>query len=90
MFRSNSQSLFELVQVARTLLCASRRARIVSINSITAHVFQTDMLQFPASTASKRAVETAVRSLSLGLARDGITMNCVVPGYIKKDQGTGY
>ncbi|WP_420583668.1 SDR family NAD(P)-dependent oxidoreductase [Ruegeria sp.] len=88
-FRGNTQSLFELVQASHSLLRASSNARIVAVSSFTAHVFRTDMPQFPASAASKGAVETAVRSLSLALAKDGITVNSVVPGYIQKDEGTG-
>lgn len=88
-FRGNTQSLFELVQASHPLLRASACPRVVAVSSFTAHVFRTDMPQFPASAASKGAVETAVRSLSLGLAADGITVNCVVPGYIRKDAGTG-
>ncbi|MCL6284210.1 SDR family oxidoreductase [Ruegeria sp. 2012CJ41-6] len=87
-FRGNTQSLFELVQACHPLLQSSSCPRVVALSSFTAHVFRTDMPQFPASAASKGAVETAVRSLSLGLAKDGITVNCVVPGYIRKDAGT--
>jgi len=87
-FRGNTQSLFELVQASRDLLRHSACPRIVGVSSFTAHVFRTDLPQFPASAASKGAVETAIRSLALGLAKDNITVNCVVPGYIQKDKGT--
>lgn len=87
-FQGNSQSFFELAQAGQPLLSESGQGRIVGVSSFTAHVFRTDMPQFPASAASKGAVETAVRSLSLALAKDGITVNCVVPGYIRKDAGT--
>ncbi|WP_421702982.1 SDR family NAD(P)-dependent oxidoreductase [Aliiroseovarius sp.] len=87
-FRGNSQSLFALAQACLPLLRGSERGRIVTLGSFTAHVFRTDMPQFPASAASKGAVEVATRSLSLALAKDGITVNCVVPGYIRKDAGT--
>lgn len=88
-FRGNSQSLFGLAQACLPMLRNSSRGRIVAVSSFTAHVFRTDMPQFPASAASKGAVEVAVRSLSLALAGQGITVNCVVPGYIRKDAGTG-
>ena len=87
-FQGNSQSFFELAQAAQPMLAVSGRGRIVGVSSFTAHVFRTDMPQFPASASSKGAVETAVRSLSLALAKDGITVNCVVPGYIRKEAGT--
>lgn len=87
-FAGNSESFFALAQAALPMLRQSKSARIVALGSFTAHVFRTDMPQFPASAASKGAVETAVKSLALALARDGITVNCVVPGYIEKDAGT--
>lgn len=87
-FQGNSQSFFELAQASQPLLRQSAQGRIVGVSSFTAHVFRTDMPQFPASAASKGAVEVAVRSLSLALAKDGITVICVVPGYIRKDAGT--
>ncbi|WP_406651369.1 SDR family oxidoreductase (plasmid) [Aliisedimentitalea scapharcae] len=87
-FRGNSQSLFELAQTGLPLLRKSQHARIVAVSSFTAHVFRTDMPQFPASAASKGAVEVAARSLALALAKDGVTVNCVVPGYIRKDSET--
>lgn len=87
-FQGNSLSFFELVQSCVSLLRSSSNARIVAVGSFTAHVFRTDMPQFPASAASKGALETAVRSLALALASDGITVNAVVPGYIQKDPGT--
>ncbi len=70
------------------MLRNSTSGRIVALGSFTSHVFRTDMPQFPASAASKGAIEVAVKSLSLALGADRITVNCVVPGYIEKDAGT--
>lgn len=89
-FRANLFSLFELARAAQPALAASGAGRIVAVGSFTAHVFRPDMPQFPMSAASKGAVETAVRSLAVALAPDRITVNCVVPGYIAKDAGTGH
>ncbi|MCK5749158.1 SDR family NAD(P)-dependent oxidoreductase [Oricola sp.] len=84
-FQGNSQSFFELTQAAYPMLKNSQRGRIVAVGSFTAHVFRTDLPQFPASAASKGAVEVAVRTLALGMASHGITVNCVVPGFIERD-----
>lgn len=70
------------------MLAASSRGRIVGGSSFTVQAFRTGMPQFPASAASKGAVEVAVRSLSLALVKDGFTVNCVVPGCLLKDAGT--
>lgn len=87
-FRGNSQIFIALAQASLPLLRQSAQPRIVAVSSFTAHVFRTDLPQFPASAASKGAIEVLVRSLALALAKDGITVNCVVPGYIRKDEGT--
>jgi len=88
-FRGNLFSFFAMARAARPHLKRSEAARIVAVGSFTAHVFRTDMLQFPLSAASKGALEIAVRSLAVEFAADGGTVNCVVPGYIAKDKGTG-
>ena len=88
-FRGNLFSFFELTQAARPYLKASPNARVVATGSFTAHVFRTDMRSFPMSSAAKGGLETMVRSLAAELASDNITVNCVVPGFIEKDPGTG-
>ncbi len=87
-FQGNAQSFLALSQAAVPMLRQSDSGRIIGLGSFTSHVFRTDMPQFPASAASKGAIEVAVHSLALALARDTITVNCVVPGYIEKDAGT--
>lgn len=87
-FRGNVFSFFSLVQAAAPMLSASSAGRVVSVGSFTSHVFRTDMRSFPMSSASKAALETAVRSLALDLGSTGVTVNCVVPGWINKDRGT--
>ena len=87
-FRGNLFSFFDLVQAARPHLLDSDQPRIIALGSFTAHSFRTDMRSFPISSASKGGLETMVKALALELGSDGITVNCVVPGYIKKDQGT--
>ncbi|MGH6862590.1 MAG: SDR family NAD(P)-dependent oxidoreductase, partial [Phyllobacterium sp.] len=87
-FRVNLFSFFELARASLPMLKHSSAARIVATGSFTAHVFRTDLRQFPISASSKGALETAVRSLAATLSADGITVNCVVPGFIEKDSNT--
>lgn len=87
-FQGNLFSFFDLVQAARPHLLDSDQPRIIALGSFTAHLFRTDMRSFPISSASKGGLETMVKALALELGSDGITVNCVVPGYIEKDQGT--
>jgi 3-oxoacyl-[acyl-carrier protein] reductase len=88
-FRGNALSFAAMARAARPLLAKSGAGRIVAIGSFTAHVFRTDLPQFPASVAAKGALETMVRALALTLAAEGTTVNCVVPGFIAKDRGVG-
>ena len=41
---------------------------------------------FPASAAAKAGLEALARSMAAELALGGITVNCVVPGLIRKDE----
>jgi NAD(P)-dependent dehydrogenase (short-subunit alcohol dehydrogenase family) len=84
----NLMSFFMLAKAAKPHLRAAKGGRIVAVGSYTASVFRTDLPQFPASAASKGGLETAVRSLALDFAPLGVTVNCVVPGFIEKDGGT--
>lgn len=87
-FAANLFSFYELARAARDALMQAPVGRLVAVGSFTAHVFRTDMPDFPLSAASKGGLETMVRSLALTFAREQVTVNCVVPGYIRKDAGT--
>ena len=81
-------SFLSLARAAHPLLAKSNCARIVAVGSFTAHVFRTGLPQFPASAAAKGAIVTAIKSLALAFAKDGITVNSVIPGFIAKDPET--
>ena len=87
-FRGNVFSFFAIARAAAPQLARSACGRIVAIGSFTSHMFRTDIRQFPMSASSKGALETAVRSLAIHLAGQGVTVNCVVPGFIEKERGT--
>jgi NAD(P)-dependent dehydrogenase (short-subunit alcohol dehydrogenase family) len=78
---------FRLARAAIPHLRAGREPRIVSVSSFVAHVFRADVAAFPASAAAKAATEALVRVLALELAAAGVTVNAVVPGFIRKDAG---
>jgi 3-oxoacyl-[acyl-carrier protein] reductase len=87
-FRGNVFSFFAIARAAAPHLARSACGRLVAIGSFTSHTFRTDIRQFPMSASSKGALETAVRSLAIHLAGQGVTVNCVVPGFIEKERGT--
>jgi 3-oxoacyl-[acyl-carrier protein] reductase len=83
-----TKSFFGLVSAALPLLEASPSGRVVAVSSFLAHVFRLGGDAFPASAAAKAGLEGLVRSLASQLAPKGVTVNCVVPGYIQKEAGT--
>ena len=87
-FRGNVYSLYTMAREARSMLAQSRRGRLVAVGSFTAHLFRPDLPTFSLSAGAKGAVATACRALAIEFAADNITVNCVVPGLIKKDEGT--
>jgi 3-oxoacyl-[acyl-carrier protein] reductase len=80
-------TFFEIATAAQGLLKASHRGRVVAISSFVAHHYTSDTL-FPVTAAAKAAVEALAKSLAVQLGPDGVTVNCVAPGYTQKDEGT--
>ena len=80
-------AFLRLARAAVPHLKERRNARIVAVSSFVAHAFRPDVTLFPASAAAKAALEALVKALALELAPDAITVNAVVPGFIRKDAG---
>ena len=80
-------AFFRLARAAIPHLRRGRDARVVAVSSFVAHTFRPDVTAFPASAAAKAGLEALVRSLAIELAPSGVTVNAVVPGFIRKDSG---
>jgi 3-oxoacyl-[acyl-carrier protein] reductase len=80
-------AFFRVARAAIPHLKAGRDARVVAVSSFVAHSFRTDVPLFAASAAAKAALEALVRALAVELAPSGVTVNAVVPGFIRKDPG---
>jgi 3-oxoacyl-[acyl-carrier protein] reductase len=78
---------FRLATAALPWLTKAPHGRIVAVSSFVAHVFRLGGVVFPASAAAKAGVEGLAKSLAAQIAATGITVNCIVPGYIRKDPG---
>jgi 3-oxoacyl-[acyl-carrier protein] reductase len=85
---TNLRSFFDLATAALPWLVMSTAARVVAVSSFLAHEFKLGDDAFPASAASKRGLEGLAKSFAAQLASSSVTVNVVVPGYIKKDAGT--
>lgn len=81
-------AFFRLARAAMPHLAASRAGRVIAISSFVAHVFRTATAIFPASAAAKAGLEALVKALAIDLAPAGVTVNAVVPGFIRKDPGS--
>jgi NAD(P)-dependent dehydrogenase (short-subunit alcohol dehydrogenase family) len=85
---ANARSLFHMINTALPHLKQAKCGRVIAAGSFVAHVFRMDDdFRFPATAASKAVVVSLVKSLAAQLAKDGVTVNAVVPGFIKKAAG---
>ncbi len=80
-------AFFRLGRAAAPHLKAGRDPRVIAVSSFVAHAFRTDTTVFAASAAAKAGLEALVRALAMELAPFGVTVNAVVPGFIRKDPG---
>ncbi len=78
-------AFFRLASAALPLLPPG--GRIVAVSSFVAHAFRTDVPVFAASAAAKAGLEALVRALAVEIGPRGVTVNAVVPGFIRKDEG---
>jgi NAD(P)-dependent dehydrogenase (short-subunit alcohol dehydrogenase family) len=80
-------AFFRLAQTAIPHLRGGTDPRVVAVSSFVAHAFRTNVATFPASAAAKAGLEALVRALAVELGPDGVTVNAVAPGFIRKDEG---
>jgi NAD(P)-dependent dehydrogenase (short-subunit alcohol dehydrogenase family) len=86
-FGAITLSFFDMVTAALPHLMKSKAGRIVAVSTHNAHVFRSDYPIYPISGAVKAALEVFSRSLAAQVAPNGITVNVVVPGLIRKEHG---
>jgi 3-oxoacyl-[acyl-carrier protein] reductase len=75
-----------LVKRSTAALETSQRGRVVAVSSFVAHRYHADA-PFAATAAVKAAVESLAKTAAAELAPHGVTVNCVAPGYTRKDRG---
>lgn len=75
-----------LVKRAMPALETSKRGRVIALSSFVAHRYRADA-PFAATAAAKAALESLAKTAAAELAPYGVTVNCVAPGYTRKDRG---
>lgn len=83
-------AFYRLVTGAMGSLKSARNGRVVAVGTHNTHVFRNDYPIYPISGAAKAALEVMVRTLAVELAPMGTTVNCVVPGLIRKEHGNPF
>lgn len=77
-------AFFELMTAAMPHLIGSGRGRVVAVSSFVVDQVPGGRM-FPATAAAKGALEALARTFAAQVAADGVTVNCVVPGFTEKD-----
>lgn len=77
-------AFFDLVTAALPHLKRSDCGRVIAVSSFVVHHAPGGRL-FPATAAAKGALEALARSLARQLAPESVTVNCVSPGFTRKE-----
>jgi NAD(P)-dependent dehydrogenase (short-subunit alcohol dehydrogenase family) len=83
-------AFYRLVTGAMGSLMNAKDGRVVAVGTHNTHVFRNDYPIYPISGAAKGALEVMVRTLAVELGPTGTTVNCVVPGLIRKEHGNPF
>lgn len=91
-FTASSEAIqgafLRLTRAALPYLRVANNGRVIAVSSFVAHAYRTDLATFPASAAAKAGLEALVRAFAVDLGASNVTVNAVVPGFIRKDEGT--
>ena len=83
----NALPFVALATAALPALEASDWGRVVAVSSFVVHDIGINDTLFPATAAGKGALEALARNLAFQLAPRAVTVNCVAPGFTRKDGG---
>ena len=86
-FAAIAGAFLAMARSAMPHLAGASDGRIVAVSSFAAHLFRPGQPVFPASASAQAALEALVRALAIELASARVTVNAVVPGFIRKDEG---
>ena len=84
-FKSMAIAFSEIVNLCLDDFKNSNCGRIISVSSFVNKKIGINDNIFPTTAAAKSALEALTQTLSFQLAKYKVTVNCVSPGYTKKD-----
>ncbi|MDA0831978.1 MAG: 3-oxoacyl-[acyl-carrier-protein] reductase [Planctomycetota bacterium] len=79
---TNLNSVFNFCQAVTRPMMSARYGRIINMSSVAAHFSNPGQANY---AASKGGVESFTRCMAAELARRGVTVNAVAPGFIETD-----
>lgn len=77
-------AFFDLISAALPHLTMSECGRVVAVSSFVADQVPIGRM-FPATAAAKGAMEAMAKTFAIQVAGDGVTVNCVAPGFTEKE-----
>lgn len=77
-------AFFELIDAALPHLITSDCGRVVAVSSFVVDQVPIKRM-FPATAAAKGAMEAMAKTFAVQVAGDGVTVNCVAPGFTEKE-----
>lgn len=86
-FRVNSMAPLLMAQAFKDNVRRSRGKKVVTVTSGLASIGNTDGGDWYGYRASKAAVNSVMRGLSVDWARDGILIGIFAPGWVRTDMG---
>ena len=82
---TNETAMFSLTREVTRLMQQQLSGVVLNISSMASQYGLPDVIAY---TASKSAVEGMTRAMAVELARYGIRVNCIAPGFIKTNMST--
>ena len=83
--KSMALSFSDIINLCINDFKKSNCGRIVTVSSFVNKTIGINDTIFPTTAAAKSALEALTKTLSFQLAKYDVTVNCVSPGYTKKD-----
>jgi 3-oxoacyl-[acyl-carrier protein] reductase len=79
---TNLSSVFNFAQAVTRPMMSARSGRIINMSSVAAHYGNSGQCNY---AASKGGIEGFTRCLATEIARRGVTVNAIAPGFIETD-----